>query len=116
MNTGRFSAGANGRLSRYPFAALVSGNQGIGLGIDMDQPAFFRAGYNAASKELFLAYDIALVPEKSKARLRFCKFTFLSRDSGCLSLKSAMLMTGLTSVSSSRREPMKHSGMIKTVL
>ncbi|MHC4437314.1 MAG: hypothetical protein ACYS3S_08140 [Planctomycetota bacterium] len=76
MNTGRFSAGANGRLSRYPFAALVSGNQGIGLGIDMDQPAFFRAGYNAASKELFLAYDIALVPEKSKARLRFCKFTF----------------------------------------
>jgi hypothetical protein len=76
MNAGRFSAGANGRLSRYPFAALVSGNQGIGLGIDIAQPAFFRVGYNAASKELFIAYDIGLTPEKSKARLHFCKFTF----------------------------------------
>jgi hypothetical protein len=76
MNTGRFSAGANGRLSRYPFAALVSGDQGIGIGIDMAQPAFFRVGYNAASKELFIAYDIGLAPEKSKASLHFCKFTF----------------------------------------
>jgi hypothetical protein len=76
VNAGSFSAGANGRLSRYPFAALVSGNQGIGLGIDMDRPAFFRAGYNAETKELFLAYDIGLAPEKPKARLRFCKFTF----------------------------------------
>jgi hypothetical protein len=76
MNTGRFSAGTNGRLSRYPFAALVSDNQGIGIGIDMARPAFFRVGYNAASKELFIAYDIGLALEKSKARLRFCKFTF----------------------------------------
>lgn len=76
VNAGRFSAGANGRLSRCPFAALVSGNQGIGIGIDMSRPAFFRVGYNAGTKELFLAYDIGLTPEKSKARLRFCKFTF----------------------------------------
>jgi len=76
VNAGRFSAGANGRLSRYPFTVLVSGNQGIGLGIDMDRPAFFRVGYNSASEELFLAYDIGLTPEKSKARLSFCKFTF----------------------------------------
>ena len=76
MNAGRFSAGANGRLSRYPFAALVNGNQGIGIGIDMDQPAFFRMGYNSEAQELFLAYDIGLAPEKSTARLRFCKFTF----------------------------------------
>jgi hypothetical protein len=76
MNTGRFSAGANGRLSRYPFAALVNGNQGVGIGIDMARPAFFRVGYNASSKELFIAYDIGLAPEKSKASLHFCKFTF----------------------------------------
>ena len=76
VNAGRFSAGANGRLSRYPFAALVSADQGIGIGIDMDQPAFFRVGYNAETKELFLAYDIGLSPEKPEARLRFCKFTF----------------------------------------
>ena len=55
VNAGRFSAGANGRLSRYPFAALISGNQGIGIGINMAAPAFFRVGYNAASKELFIA-------------------------------------------------------------
>ena len=76
VNAGRFSVGANGRLSRYPFAALVSDNQGIGIGIDMDEPAFFRVGYNAASKELFIAYDIGLAPERAKARLHFCKFTF----------------------------------------
>jgi hypothetical protein len=76
VNAGRFSAGANGRLSRYPLAALVSGSQGIGLGIDMDRPAFFRVGYNSASRELFLAYDIGLAPEKRDARLRFCKFKF----------------------------------------
>ena len=76
VNAGRFSAGANGRLSRFPFAALASDNRGIGLGIDMDRPAFFRVGYNTEAQELFLAYDIGLAPEKSKARLRFCKFTF----------------------------------------
>jgi hypothetical protein len=76
MNAGRFSAGANGRLSRYPFAALASENQGIALGIDMDRPAFFRVGYNSGTKELFLAYDIGLAPEKPTACLRFCKFAF----------------------------------------
>ncbi len=76
MNAGRFSAGANGRLSRYPFAAVAAANRGIGLGIDMAWPAFFRVGYNAGTKELFLAYDIGLAPEKPTAHLRFCKFTF----------------------------------------
>ena len=76
VNAGRSSAGANGRLSRYPFAALVSGNQGIGLGIDMDRPAFFRVGYNSETGELFIAYDIGLAPEKPTAHLRLCKFMF----------------------------------------
>ncbi len=76
INAGRFSAGANGRLSRYPFAAVAVGEQGTALGIDMAQPAFFRAGYNAGTGELFLAYDIGLAPQKHTAHLRFCKFTF----------------------------------------
>ncbi|MHC4424476.1 MAG: hypothetical protein ACYSYV_00095 [Planctomycetota bacterium] len=76
VNAGRFSAGANGRLSRYPFAAVATAGRGIGLGIDMARPAFFRVGYNAGVKELFLAYDIGLAREKPTARLRFCKFTF----------------------------------------
>jgi hypothetical protein len=74
--TARSSAGANGQLSRYPFAAVVVDGRGVGLGIDMAQPAFFRVGYNAGTEELFLAYDIGLVPEKPKAHLRLVRFTF----------------------------------------
>ncbi len=72
----RFHAGANGRLSRYPFGAVASSSEGVALGIDMAQPAFFRTGYNAGTQELFIAYDIGLMPEKPSAVLRFCKFRF----------------------------------------
>lgn len=76
VNSSGFSAGSNGRLSRYPFGAVAGSDKSIGLGIDMARPAFFRVGYNAEAEELFLAYDIGLTPEKPSARLRFCKFTF----------------------------------------
>ena len=71
-----FDAGANGRLSRYPLGAVGEGDSGTALGIDVARPAFFRVGYNAAAGELFLAYDVGLVPEKPAARLRFCRFDF----------------------------------------
>jgi hypothetical protein len=76
LNTYSFSAGANGRLSRYPFAAVADKKRGYGLGIDLAYPAFFRVGYNPGTQELFLAYDIGLTPQKPKAYLRFCKFNF----------------------------------------
>lgn len=76
LDAARFAAGANGRLSRYPFGAAAGPEQGVGLGIDMARPAFFRVGYNAGTQELFLAYDIGLTPEKPVAHLRFCKFRF----------------------------------------
>ncbi len=76
LDAARFAAGANGRLSRYPFGAAAGVEEGIGLGIDMGRPAFFRVGYNAGTQELFLAYDIGLTPEKPVAHLRFCKFRF----------------------------------------
>ncbi len=69
-------AAGMGRLSRYPFAAIADGARGIGIGIDMDHPAFFRAGFNTGTHELFLAYDLGLTPEKPKAQMRFCTFTF----------------------------------------
>ncbi|NQT86524.1 hypothetical protein HQ560_07150 [bacterium] len=74
--TSSFRAGANGRLSRLPFAALRVGDRGMAVGIDMARPAFFRVGYNAASRELFIAYDLGLCPEKRSAKLRFCQFAF----------------------------------------
>lgn len=66
----------NRRLSRYPFAAVGTGSRGWAVGIDMLHPAFFRCGYNAASGELFVAYDIALTREKPQARLRLVTFEF----------------------------------------
>lgn len=65
-----------GRISRYPFAAISDGKRGIGIGIDMSRPAFFRTGFNAGTHELFVAYDIGLTPEKPQARVSFCVFTF----------------------------------------
>ncbi|MHC4742179.1 MAG: hypothetical protein ACYS8Z_09720 [Planctomycetota bacterium] len=79
LNTSSFGAGANGRLSRYPFGSVSRGDGGLGLGIDMSRPAFFRVGYNAGTEELFLAYDIGLTAEKPTARLRFCRFGFDAR-------------------------------------
>ncbi len=76
VNAGQFSAGVNGRLSRYPFAAVTQDNQGTALGIDMAHPAFFRVGYHGGTEELFLAYDIGLTSEKPSAHLRFCRFDF----------------------------------------
>lgn len=76
MHASRFSAGANGRLSKYPFGAVAVGKRGFGLGIDMAHPAFFRIGFNAATRELFLAYDVGLTPEKPSAHLRFCRYSF----------------------------------------
>jgi hypothetical protein len=80
VNATRFSAGSNGRLSRYPFAAVANVDGAVGLGIDMAYPAFFRTGYNADTQELFLAYDLGLAAEKPTAHLRFCKFDFDAKD------------------------------------
>ena len=75
-NATQFHAGANGRLSRYPLGAVADAKRGFGLGIDMARPAFFRIGYNSGTRELFLAYDIGLTPEKPSARVRFCVYHF----------------------------------------
>ncbi len=76
MSAGRFRVGANGRLSRYPLAAVADAEQGTALAIDPAVPAFFRIGYNAGTGELFLAYDLGLTREKPRARVRFCRFDF----------------------------------------
>jgi hypothetical protein len=73
INATRFHAG-NGRLSRYPLAAVANQWQRTALGIDMARPAFYRIAYNAGTGELFLAYDFALTPEKPSATVRFCKY------------------------------------------
>ncbi|HPD16851.1 MAG TPA: hypothetical protein PLE19_18040 [Planctomycetota bacterium] len=76
MNANRFHVGANGRLSRYPLAAVAGDHLSPTLVIDMAFPAFFRLGANAGTGEFFLAYDIGLTPEKPTAHVRFCLFDF----------------------------------------
>jgi len=80
INASQFPAGANGRLSHYPLAAVADGQRGLALGIDMDCPAFFRIGYHSGTGELFLAYDLGLAPEKPQAHVRFVRFEFDGRQ------------------------------------
>ncbi|MDR3198132.1 MAG: hypothetical protein LBU34_09725 [Planctomycetaceae bacterium] len=72
--------GANGRLSRYPFSAIIGQKNGkemgYAVGIDLAYPAFFRTGYNEATNELFVAVDLALTKESPETTLRFVQFGF----------------------------------------
>ncbi|MBI5684591.1 MAG: hypothetical protein HZC54_05895 [Verrucomicrobia bacterium] len=79
MNASRFNAGANGRLSLYPFAAIARGKEGLLVGIDAGWPAFYRCGFNAATHELFIAFDLGLAPEKASARVRLVTAKFDGR-------------------------------------
>jgi hypothetical protein len=77
LHTASFRAGSGGRLSTYPLGALaLPGRKGVGLGLDMAHPAFYRIGYSAGTGEFWIAFDLGLVPEKPEARLRFCRFDF----------------------------------------
>lgn len=72
----RFEVGATGRLSLYPFAAVAYGTRGVALGVDPFSPVFVRFCYNAGTRELFAACDIALTPERPAAAVRLCRFGF----------------------------------------
>ena len=62
-------------MGRYPFAAIASGKRGQAIGIDLSQPAQFRTG-TARGELLYIAYDLALTPEKKSADVRFATWTF----------------------------------------
>ncbi len=76
LETTRFTAGANGNLSRYPFAAVAVSGQGLALGFDPAFPAFGRTVYNEDTRELFVACDVGLTKEKPTATFRFVRFPF----------------------------------------
>ncbi|MBI3921021.1 MAG: hypothetical protein HY318_06330, partial [Armatimonadetes bacterium] len=73
------AAGANGINSLYPFATLGNDRSAIAFGIPLDQPRFCRMVYNSATKQFFIAFDLALVPEvkrwQSTASVDFSIFT-----------------------------------------
>ena len=89
LTTSMPNIGSNGRLSLYPFAAVITPDglrslpnhpalpsAGIGIGIDLKTPGFFRTGYNSGTLELFVAVDIALTKESPTATINFVHFGF----------------------------------------
>jgi hypothetical protein len=72
----RYDAGSAGQLSRWPFAAVSDGKIGTAIALDMAFPAFFRVGYSAGCRELYIAYDLGLAPERNFADFRFCVYQF----------------------------------------
>ncbi|HWQ91303.1 MAG TPA: hypothetical protein VN673_06510, partial [Clostridia bacterium] len=53
-------SGANGKMSRYPIAAIWNKEVGLGLGLDMDYPAQYRLVYHAGARQFLIAYDFGL--------------------------------------------------------
>jgi hypothetical protein len=80
MNAARHPVGASGLLSRYPFGAVSSAGKGRAIGIDPSTPLVFRTGCQPVTRELFLACDIGLAPEKPTASFSFCVFDFKAAD------------------------------------
>lgn len=76
MQTVNFPCGNSGRLSRYPLAAVSTGDNGRAIALDLFTPAFARCAYNSRSNELFVAWDIALTAEKSRATVKLFSFDF----------------------------------------
>jgi hypothetical protein len=75
----RFAAG-NGSVSHYPFAAIAAGAAGRAIAIDTTRPAVFRVGYAAGTRELYLAADVALTPEKPAASFALQTFDFAGQN------------------------------------
>ncbi|HEY3323637.1 MAG TPA: hypothetical protein VGP72_24495 [Planctomycetota bacterium] len=79
-NVSHWSAGSGMGLSKYPLGAIAKENQGKAIGIDMTVPAFYRIGASGPAKQLFIAYDFGLTPEKPSAEFSFYFFKFNGAD------------------------------------
>lgn len=67
-------------LSTWPFAACAVAGQGRAVAVDVHAPAVYRVALNPALRILYIAFDIALAPEKSAAEVGFVTFPFAAKD------------------------------------
>ncbi|MBR4416804.1 MAG: hypothetical protein IKS67_08540, partial [Victivallales bacterium] len=65
-----------GHNSTQPIAAVADGENGMAIGMDLNTPAHGRSVYNADTRELFVAFDIALTPENNTATVKVFQFNF----------------------------------------
>ncbi len=56
----------SGRMSRYPLGAVWNAEHGLALGLDMARPAQYTIAYHPGTRQLFIAYDLALVKDTDK--------------------------------------------------
>ena len=79
-NTVTLGSGADGKMSRYPLAAIWNERAGLAIALDMDYPAQYRLVYHAGTKQFFIAYDFGLTKDTLKfpcgADFRFVVFGF----------------------------------------
>lgn len=71
-----------GWMTRWPFGAvsLDGKEEGYALGVDPEAPAFYRIAVNATTRQLYIAFDLGLAPEKNTAQVRFLRFPFPAAD------------------------------------
>jgi hypothetical protein len=63
MNLTQLGAGVTGSQSLYPFGCVTGTKKGLAIGMTPDSgPRVMRAGYNAAHKVMFIAFDLMLDP------------------------------------------------------
>ncbi len=80
----------SGAMSRYPLGVVSAKDaQGrvfaTGLAIDPNYPAFYRIACNGATRELYVAFDVALTPEVKSTELRVLPLDWkLSADGSCV--------------------------------
>ncbi len=63
LNPTSYGVGNTGQASRYPLACVSGPERGVAIAAPLDRPSVCRLAYDAATRELYAAFDLALVPE-----------------------------------------------------
>ena len=77
-----------GRLSQYPFGVVSAQDEqgnclaAFGLGIDPNYPACFRIAANANTRELYIAFDVALTRESPRAEFHLVPLFWTTASDG----------------------------------
>ncbi len=58
--------GANGHLSKYPWAGLSGPFGGLAVGVPLDSPRALRLVYNPSTRQFYAAFDLGLSPLTAK--------------------------------------------------
>ena len=60
------TAGATGKYAQLPLCASSNGKAAIALGVPMSDPAIYRFGYSADTKQIYLVFDFGLTKDTLK--------------------------------------------------